>query len=179
MKRIVLMTVVAAGMLVPSFALVSSAGAENPHDFGNGQNPPGQPGGDPSGNAGCSGGNGQKPDHCNSPNLDFSEGCQQHGSSQNVNQNPHCEETNTPNPVTPSTSAPATATPGQGVAGAQNQGGPNAANAKAAQAAQGAAGGNLPFTGLDTLWLALLGAGLLASGLALWARSWLGGAANY
>jgi hypothetical protein len=44
-------------------------------------------------------------------------------------------------------------------------------NKLAANAAQGGAGGKLPFTGLDALWLALLGAGMLAAGLALRARS--------
>jgi hypothetical protein len=163
MKRIVLMTVVAAGMLVPSAVLVSSAGATKQP----GASSPGQ-GGQPSGdtNASCSG----RP--CNSENLPYSNGC----NSSSESHNPHC--TQPAEPTTPTASAPATATPVTGVAGTKNQGGPNAANAKAAQAAQGG-GGNLPFTGLDAVWLALLGAGLLASGLALWARSWLKLPANY
>jgi hypothetical protein len=167
MKRIVLMAVVSAGLMVPGLALVSNAGAANPHGT-----PPGQ-GGDP--NASCGGSSGGKPDNCNSANLPFSEGCQ-HG--QAPAQNPHCQQqgtttTNPPNnPSTPSGSNPAAA--GQqagGVAGAQAQGGANAENQPAASAAQGGAGGKLAFTGLETLWLALLGAGMLASGLALRARS--------
>jgi hypothetical protein len=167
MKRIVLMAVVAAGLLVPSTAFVSNAGADNPHGT-----PPGQ--GDT--NASCGGSSGAKPDSCNSANLPFSEGCADHGQGQNQTQNPHCQQTTTTS--TPSASIPApTAAPGAGAAGAENQGAANPANAKAAGAAQG--GGNLPFTGLDAVWLALLGAGLLASGLALWARSWLKLPANY
>lgn len=167
MKRIALMAVVSAGVLVPSLALVSNAGAANPHGT-----PPGQ-GGDP--NASCGGSSGGKPDHCNSENLPFSEGCQ-HG--QAPAQNPHCQQgTTTTNPpgtnpgTNPSANAPASAGQAGGVAGAEGQGGANAENKLAAKAAQGAAGGKLPFTGLETLWLALLGAGMLASGLALRARS--------
>jgi hypothetical protein len=164
MKRIVLMVVVAAGLLVPSAVLVSNAAADNPHGT-----PPGQ-GGDPNASCGHAGG-GKPDDQCNSANLPFSEGCQ-HG--QAPQQNPHCEGTNTTTtsttPTTPSTSTPAS----QGVAGAQGQGGVagESNNKQAANAAQGGGGSSkLPFTGLDTLWLALLGAGMLASGLALRARS--------
>jgi hypothetical protein len=168
MKRIVLMAVVSAGVLVPSLALVSNAGAANPHGT-----PPGH-GGDP--NASCGGSSGGKPDNCNSQDLPFSEGCQ-HG--QAPNQNPHCEGQAVTTPpgdkpgITPSPSAPAAGAPAGGVAGAEaeGQGGPSAENKLAAEAAQGGAGGKLPFTGLETLWLALLGAGMLASGLALRARS--------
>jgi hypothetical protein len=167
MKRIVLMAVASAGLLVPSLALVSNAGAANPHGT-----PPGH-GGDP--NASCGGSSGGKPDHCNSENLPFSEGCQ-HG--QAPAQNPHCQDqgTTTTNPpknpgTNPSASNPGSADQAGGVAGAEGQGGANAENKLAAKAAQGAAGGKLPFTGLETLWLALLGAGMLASGLALRARS--------
>ena len=173
MKRVVL-AAVSAGLLVPSFALVSNAGAANPHGT-----PPGH-GGDP--NASCGGSSGGKPDNCNSANLPFSEGCQ---NGQAPNQNPHCEgaTTNTPpggnpggnNPgssgTNPTASNPAAGGPAGGVAGAQGQGGANAENKLAAEAAQGAAGGKLPFTGLETLGLLLLGAGMLASGLALRARS--------
>jgi hypothetical protein len=173
MKRILLMAVVSAGLLVPSLALVSNAGAHPGHHTGT---PPGQ-GGAPSGdtNASCGGGSGGKPDNCNSQNLPFSDGCQ-HGEA--PNQNPHCQG---PAPAgdkpgtTPSPSAPAAGAPAGGVAGAEGQGGaqggPDAENKLAAKAAQGAAGGELPFTGLETLWLTLLGAGMLASGLALRARS--------
>jgi hypothetical protein len=60
------------------------------------------------------------------------------------------------------------AQPGQ--QGERQKGGPDQ---EAAGAAQGAAAGadQLAFTGLETLWLALLGAAMLASGLALRARS--------
>jgi hypothetical protein len=173
MKRIFLMAVVSAGVLVPSLVLVSNAGAANPHGT-----PPGHPGAvDP--NASCGGSSGGKPSgQCNSQNLPFSEGCQ-HG--QAPNQNPHCQGQAVTTPpgdkpgITPSPSAPAAGAPAGGVAGAEGQGGaqggPDAENKLAAKAAQGAAGGKLPFTGLETLWLTLLGAGMLASGLALRARS--------
>jgi len=162
MKRIVLMVVVAAGLLVPSSVLVSTAGADNPHGT-----PPGQ-----GGDASCGGSSGGKPSgQCNSPNLPFSEGCE-HG--QAPNQNPHCEGTQeTATTTTPVTSTPAATAPAGGAAGAENKGAANGAanNKLAASAAQGGSGGKLPFTGLETLWLSLLGAGMLASGLALRARS--------
>jgi hypothetical protein len=164
MKRIALMAVVSATLVVPSLALVGTAGAANPHNFGEGQNSPGQ-GGDP--NASCS----DRP--CNSPNLDFSEGCQ---NGQAPTHNPHCQpqEGTTTTPTSPSTTPSASTPAGQagGVAGAKAKGGENAENQVAAGAAQGGnAAGQLAFTGLDALWLALLGAGMLASGLALRARS--------
>jgi hypothetical protein len=171
MKRIVLTAVVSAGLMVPSLALVSNAGAANPHGT-----PPGH-GGDP--NASCGGSSGGKPDSCNSQNLPFSEGCQ-HG--QAPVQNPHCQGTTTngngpgtnpgANPsINPGANAPSAAGQAGGTAGALAQGGVNAENKLAASAAQGGAGGKLAFTGLETLWLALLGAGMLASGMALRARS--------
>jgi hypothetical protein len=168
MKRIVLMTAVSAGLLVPSAAFVSNAGAENPHNG----TPPGQ-GGDA--NAGCDEGSpGGKPSgDCQSANLPFSNGC----NSSSSPHNPHCEGTQGTPTTSPSVSAPTAPAPAGGAAGAEKQGAANPANQKAARAAQGG-GGNLPFTGLDAMWLALLGAGLLVSGLALWARSWLGLAAN-
>jgi hypothetical protein len=168
MKRILWTAVVTAGLMVPSLAFVSNAGAANPHGT-----PPGQ-GGDP--NASCGGSSGGKPDSCNSQNLPFSEGCQ-HG--QAPVQNPHCQGTTTngngpgANPgINPGANAPSAAgQAGGGTAGALAQGGANAENKLAASAAQGGAGGKLAFTGLETLWLALLGAGMLASGMALRARS--------
>jgi hypothetical protein len=165
MKRIFLMLIVASGLLVPSMLIVGQAGAANPHDFGEGQNSPGQ-GGDP--NASCS----DRP--CNSPNLDFSEGCQ-HG--QAPEQNPHCTpppepENVTTTPTTPTTAGqPAGGTAGETAAGG-SQGAGQGAGPGAAGAAQGGnAAGQLAFTGLDALWLALLGAGLLGSGLVLRTRS--------
>jgi hypothetical protein len=177
MKRVVL-AAISAGLLVPSVALVGNAGAANPHGT-----PPGQ-GGDP--NASCGGSSGGKPDNCNSANLPFSEGCQ---NGQAPNQNPHCEgtTTNTPpggspggnnpggnpggnNPgLNPTAANPGAGGPAGDVAGAVEQGG--AENKLAADAARGGAGGKLPFTGLETLWLLLLGAGMIASGLAVRARS--------
>jgi hypothetical protein len=165
-----------AALLVPAFVIVSGAGADNPHGV-----PPGQ-GGDP--NASCGGTSGGKPPNCNSPNLPFSEGCQ-HG--QAPVQNPHCEPSNGTPPgttttpsgsSTPASPAPAAGAqaPQSGVAGAVEQGGAganqgDAQNKLAAQAAREGAGGKLPFTGLETLWLALFGAAMLGTGLALRARS--------
>ena len=152
MKRIFLMLVVAAGLLVPSLALVGSAGAANPWG----------PKGDP--NSSCGGGEGGAP--CSNPGLTQSNGCNANSSDKN----PHCQPAATTAPTTPA--APAGAAPAQ--QGEANQGGPGAeGNEGAAGAAQGgaAAGEELPFTGVETLWLALLGAGMLASGLALRARS--------
>jgi hypothetical protein len=166
MKRIVLMAVVSAGLMVPGLALVGNAGAS----------PPGNPSGDSNASCGVSGPGGGKPDdQCNSANLPFSQGCQ---NGQAPAQNPHCQQQGTPttnppnNPgTTPTGSNPAASGQAGGVAGAEGQGGANAENKLAASAAQGAAGGKLPFTGLETLWLALLGAGMLASGLVLRTRS--------
>jgi hypothetical protein len=165
MKRIVLMVVVAAGLLVPSSVLVSSAGAKDQHPDGNSPGQGGAPSGDTS--ATCGGSSGGKPTgNCSSKGLPFSDGCQ-HG--QAPNQNPHCEGTQeTATTTSPVTSTPAATAPAGGAAGAENKG---ANNKLAASAAQGGSGGKLPFTGLETLWLSLLGAGMLASGLALRARS--------
>jgi hypothetical protein len=169
MKRIGLMAVATATLLVPSFVLVGNAGAANPHGT-----PPGH-GGDP--NASCGHHSPGKPDdQCNSANLPFSEGCQ-HG--QAPNQNPHCEDEGQPTGKPPGggpgggpTGGPTPSGGAGGVAGAQAPGGVDAAENKlAAAAAQGKGGGKLPFTGLETLWLALLGAAMLGSGLALRARS--------
>ena len=171
MKRIFLMLVVGVGLLVPSMLIVGQAGAANPHG-----SPPGQGGADP--NASCGGSSGAKPSSCNSENLPFSEGCQ-HG--QAPVQNPHCQPENvttTPTtPTTPSTpttaGAPAGGTAGETAAGGSQGAGQGAgAGPGAAGAAQGGnAAGQLAFTGLDALWLALLGAGLLGSGLVLRTRS--------
>jgi hypothetical protein len=172
--KIRLAAILIAAFVVPSFVLVSGAGADNPHPG----TPPGQ-GGDP--NASCGGGSGGKPANCNSPNLTYSDGCL-HG--QAPNQNPHCEGTTGTEPETPGTN-PGTTTSGNtpsgaaegGVAGTTAQGGANpanAANAKnqpAGQTARGGAGGKLAFTGLETLWLALLGGAMLATGLVLRART--------
>ena len=143
MKRIFLMLVVAAGLLIPSLALVGSAGAAKPTE-----------------DSSCGGGSGGAP--CNNPNLPNSSGCNVNSSPSN----PHCQPAATTTPTT----TPAGAAPAQ--QGAGNQGG-SGANEGAAGAAQGgdAAGEELPFTGIETLLLALLGAGMLASGLALRARS--------
>ena len=148
MKRIFLMLVVAAGLLVPSLALVGPAGATNPHS------PKG------SSDSSCGGGSGGAP--CNNQNLPQSNGCNANSSDSN----PHCQPATTTVPTT----TPAAPAPAQ--QGAANQGG-SGPNEGAAGAAQGgdAAGEELPFTGIETLWLALLGAGMLASGLAFRARS--------
>jgi hypothetical protein len=168
MKRIVLMAVVSAGLLVPGLALVSNAGAANPHG-----DSPGQGGADP--DASCGGSSGAKPPSCHSENLPFSEGCE-HG--QAPVQNPHCNpgDNVTTTPTTPTTpSTPTSGAPAGGTAGETGAGGSQGASQGegpgAAGAAQGGnAAGQLAFTGLDALWLALLGAGLLGSGLALRAR---------
>jgi hypothetical protein len=141
MKKIVLMLTVAVGLLVPTALFVGNAGAS--------------PGG---GDASCGTPNAPP---CNSEDLPYSEGCQ---NGQAPSQNPHCTPAEETTPVTATPTA--SSSPAGQVAGAQGQGG--AANAQAAGAAQGGSGAaELPFTGLETLWLALLGAGMLGSGLAL------------
>jgi hypothetical protein len=154
MKRFLLMLAVSGSLLATSALLLAGgAGAANPHG----------PKGDPS--ATC--GQGSTP--CADQNLPQSNGC--NSSSTN---NPHCQSaTSGVTPTTPSTTpstpvTPATGTPAaQGVAGEQGSG-----NVQAATAVQhGKAAGELPFTGLETMWLALFGAAVLASGLALRARS--------
>jgi hypothetical protein len=163
-------------LLVPSLMLVSGAGAANPHPG----TPPGQ-GGDPS--ASCGGSSGSKPGSCLSPDLPYSDGCL-HG--QAPVQNPHCQPATTPpttpttptSPTTPTTGvAPTTPAPQSGVAGAtagskKNGSSGNSGNVGAATAANPAnPNQQLAFTGLNAVWLALMGAGLLGSGLVLRARS--------
>jgi hypothetical protein len=163
MKRITLTLAVAGALLVPAALLTGSAGAANPHGDK----------GDPS--ASC--GNGNRP--CDDPNLPQSEGCL-HG--QAPVQNPHCQpgtsgivpSTPVSNPPTgtspsPGQSAPANK-PGQGVAGAEA--GKQAGNPGTAAAVNSAKTiDELPFTGLETLWLALIGGGMLTLGLVLRVRS--------
>ena len=167
MKRITLTLAVAGALVVPAALLTGSAGAANPHGDK----------GDPS--ASC--GNGNRP--CDDPNLPQSEGCL-HG--QAPVQNPHCQPgastvapvTPVSNPgTTPATPAPAPNSPANkpagGVAGAEAGGKAAGSSGQAGTAA--AVGGKsieqLPFTGLETLWLALVGAGMLALGLVLRRRT--------
>jgi hypothetical protein len=157
MKRIFLMLIVAVGLLVPTMLIVGQAGAANPHGDPN----------DPSGSCGPAS------KQCDNAGLNQSEGCE-HGQAP-VN-NPHCvtgdNVTTTPTTPTTPTTLPASQ-PAGGTAGETAAGGSQGASqgAGAAGAAQGGnAAGQLAFTGLDALWLALLGAGLLGSGLVLRAR---------
>ena len=163
MKRITLTLAVAGALLVPALLLTGSAGAANPHG----------PKGDP--NASCGGGNGGPP--CSDPGLPQSEGCL-HG--QAPVQNPHCQPAPGATGITPaaptpvSTPAPAPATsgpkPAQGVAGAE-AGKQASGNRGTAAAVGGKQIQELPFTGLSAVWLALIGAGMLALGLVLRART--------
>lgn len=171
MKRILLTLAAAGALLVGSAALLAGgAGAANPH--GDKSDP----------NAGCnSQGQGNPGGNCSDPGLPQSQGCQ---NGQAPVQNPHCQTTVsgiTPAPSTPPTSSPAN-NPGQqagqgqagknaqGVAG-QEQAGGQAGNAGTAAVSNGQQIEQLPFTGLEDLWLALVGAGMLALGLVLRVRT--------
>lgn len=166
MKRIYLMMVIAAGLLVPSAAFVGQAGADGP-PTGTKQDP----------TSSCGGSSGSKPAGCENPMLPQSEGCQ-HG--QAPVQNPHCTPAATSTPETP-TSTPTVATPAAPeVAGETDTGGKKKGDvagqkeqaAAAAAAAQPARPGQeLAYTGDETMWLALLGAVLLIGGLVLRARA--------
>jgi hypothetical protein len=165
MKRILLTLAVASALLIPAAVLAAGAGAANPHGDKS----------DPS--ASCGGSSGGKPTgNCDDQNLPQSEGCL-HG--QAPVQNPHCQGTTPETPVTPagpntpaSGIAPVSSStppaPNTSVAGAEAAGTKGAADPGAAAAAQqGQAPGELPFTGLETLWLVLIGAGMLGGGLVL------------
>jgi hypothetical protein len=157
MNRILLTLVVAGALLVPSAVLAASAGAANPH-------------GDPSDpNGSC----GQGSNNCNNGGLNQSSGCNANSSPSN----PHCQAAITPpttgtppasTPVnTPATGSGPASAPDSQVAGteaAKNQAGTPGA---AAAAQQGNAPSELPFTGVDALWLVVIGAGLLGSGMIL------------
>jgi hypothetical protein len=144
MKRIFLMLLVAAGLLVPSLVFVGNAGAS--------------PSGDPNASCGV-----ENP--CNSPGLTYSEGCQNGAAPSH---NPHCVTTTTPTPTPTPTATPAVTPAGE--KGARDKAA--AETAQGGEPAQGGeAAGELAFTGVDAGWLALLGAAMLASGLALRARS--------
>jgi hypothetical protein len=173
MKRSLLTLSVCGSLLAMSALLLAgSAGAVNPHG----------PKSDPS--ASCGGGSGGKPSgQCDDPNLPQSEGCE-HG--QAPVQNPHCQSVTTgvtpttpTTPSTPSAGAPPTSTPVEGVAGAEQAGKP--AGAVAGEHASGTAGAaaaadpsdtidQLPFTGVETLWLLVIGAGMLGMGFMLRGR---------
>lgn len=156
MKRIFLMLIVAVGLLVPGMLIVGQAGAANPHGNPN----------DPSGSCGPAS------KQCDNAGLNQSEGCEHAGAAHN----PHCTQAGTTTtPSTPTTPTTPTTTPSSqpagGTAGVKAAGGSQGASQGAAGAAQGGnAAGQLAFTGLDELWLALLGAGLLGSGLVLRTR---------
>ena len=164
MKRILLTLSVAGALLVPLALLSGSAGAKTPFET-----PP-----DPS--AECGGSSGGKPvGQCSDVGLPQSAGCE---AGQSGLHNPHClpgttTTTATPAPVTTPASTPVATPPASPqVAGAE------AGKKKKGAGATGAAGTvqrgqqleQLPFTGLETLWLALIGGGMLAIGLVLRAR---------
>jgi hypothetical protein len=173
MKRILLTLATAAVLSVGSAALLAGgAGAANPHGDKS------QPNGSDA-SCGGNGGGGNPGGTCNDPGLTQSEGCQ-HG--QAPVQNPHCTVQATGiTPTAPTTTTPPAAAPtpqaGQGQAGQNAQGvaGKEAAGGTAGRAATAANPAQtidqLPFTGLETLWLALAGAGMLALGLVLRVRS--------
>jgi hypothetical protein len=171
MKR-KLLTLATAGVLVVGSAalLAGSAGAANPHGDKS----------DPSASCGGNGGGGKPSGQCDDPGLPQSNGC----NSSSSPHNPHCTvgvTGITPAPTTPpATAAPAPVTTpqagggqagknAQGVAGKEAAGGTAGRAATAANPAQTI--DQLPFTGLETLWLALSGVGLLALGLVLRVRS--------
>ena len=171
MKRILLTLVTAGALVVGSAALLAgSAGAANPH--GDKSQPNGS-------DASCGGGSGGKPSgQCKDPGLTQSNGC----NSSSDPHNPHCTTPVTGiTPVTPT--PPATVAPVSTPQAGQGQAGQNAQGVAGKQAAGGTAGraasaanpaqtiNQLPFTGLETLWLALAGAGMLALGLVLRVRS--------
>jgi hypothetical protein len=156
-KRILLMLSVAGALLVPAAVFVGSAGAANPH---------GSPT-DPNGSCGPASAN------CNNGGLNQSNGCNDNSSPSN----PHCVTAETPPATsTPPASTPAAAAPvapAQDVAGAtagKKSSGENSGNVGAATAVNEAPK-QLAFTGLNAVWLALMGAGLLGAGLAVRARS--------
>lgn len=161
MKRILLMLTVAGALLVPAAVFVGSAGAANPH---------GDPS-DPNGSCGPASSN------CNNGGLNQSLGCNDSSSAHN----PHCvpattpPATSTPPASTPATVPPAATTPPQqGVAGAtagKKSAGDNNGNVGAATAVNEAPPQQLAFTGLNAVWLAFMGAGLLGAGLAIRRRS--------
>jgi hypothetical protein len=158
-KRILLMLSVAGALLVPTALFVGSAGAANPH---------GDPS-DPNGSCGPASAN------CNNGGLNQSNGCNANSSPSN----PHCvtagtpPATSTPPASTPAPAAAAPVTPTQGVAGATagKKSAGDSGNVGAAEAVNAAAPKQLAFTGLNAVWLALMGAGLLGAGLAIRARS--------
>ena len=168
MKRITLTLAVAGAVVVPMALLTGSAWAANPH--GDKSDP----------NAGCNGqGQGAA---CSNPGLPQSQGCL---NGQAPVQNPHCQPgASTIAPVTP-VSNPGTGNspgsgggggngpadkPARGVAGAK-AGGQAPGDPGTAAAVSGKTIDQLPFTGLETLWLALVGAGMLTLGLVLWVRT--------
>jgi hypothetical protein len=159
-KRIVLMLTVAGALLVPTALFVGSAGAANPH---------GDPS-DPNGSCGPASSN------CNNGGLNQSNGCNANSSPSN----PHCvtaetpPATSTPPASTPAVLPPAATTPPQqGVAGATagKKSAGDSGNVGAAEAVNGAPPQQLAFTGLNAVWLAFMGAGLLGAGLAVRRRS--------
>jgi hypothetical protein len=168
MKRLTLTLAVAGALLVPALLLTGSASAANPHGDK----------GDPSASCGNNGnGNGA----CDNPGLPQSEGCL-HG--QAPVQNPHCQPAPSSGgsgglvPAVPASNPnPGNSgggnNPARGVAGAEAGG--QASGDPGATGTAAAVGGKsieqLPFTGLETLWLALVGAGMLALGLVLWVRT--------
>jgi hypothetical protein len=164
MKRILLTLSAAAALVLPFALLAGSAGADSP--FG----PP------PDSSAECGGSSGGKPaGQCSDVNLPQSMGCE---AGQSGSHNPHClpaqtttTTTNPPAPVTTPVATPVAPQAPSGVAGTEVGKKKGAGPAGVA----GTAGGSqqieqLPFTGLETLWLALIGAGMLALGLVLRVR---------
>jgi hypothetical protein len=157
MNRILLTLGVAGALLIPSAVLAAGAGAANPH--GNPTDP----------NGSC----GQGSNNCNNGGLNQSNGCNANSSPSN----PHCQAAITPPTTdTPPASAPATTPAGSGPASTPNK--PQVAGAEAAKNQAGTAGAaaaaqqsnapdQLPFTGLESLWLVVIGAGLLGSGMIL------------
>lgn len=164
MKRIFLTLSVVGAFLVSLGLLTGSAGARTPFE------PPPDP------SAECGGSSGGKPvGQCSDVGLPQSAGCE---AGQSGLHNPHClpgpsAPTTTPAPVTTPATAPVVpSTPSPQVAGAEagkkkNGAGPTGV---AGTAQRGQQLEQLPFTGLETLWLALIGGGMLAIGLVLRAR---------
>jgi hypothetical protein len=172
MKRILLTLATAAVLTVGSAALLAGgAGAANPHGD------KAQPNGTDA-SCGGNGGGGNPGGTCNDPGLTQSNGCNSSSSAHN----PHCTVQVTGITSAP-TSPPAVPTTPGNQAG-QGQAGKNAQGVAGQEAAGGGTAGRaataanpaqtidqLPFTGLETLWLALSGVGMLALGLVLRARS--------
>jgi hypothetical protein len=177
MNRSLLTLAVCAGLLATSaLFLAGSAGAVNPHG----------PKSDPS--ASCGGGSGGKPSgQCDDQGLPQSEGCE-HG--QAPVQNPHCQTAETGvTPTTPTTPTTTTTTDtpvsSDGPPAAHGVSGKVAAEhpagAVAGEHAAGTSGAataadpsstidQLPFTGIETLWLVVIGAGMLGCGFMLRGR---------